>query len=158
MINLLVGTIASGKSTYSSQMAKAGWIIINDDAIVMALHGGNYTYKENLKVLYKSIETHIFHLAVAMGKDVIIDKGLNLTKNSRARWISLAKSLDIPIKAIIFPFTCPEDHAQRRTKIDSRGLSYEKWLKIAQIHFAQYEPPTIDEGFEIIEKHEWKGI
>ena len=50
MLELLVGPIASGKSTYSNKAAKEGAIIVNDDAIVTALHGGDHTlYDKALK-------------------------------------------------------------------------------------------------------------
>ena len=156
MIEILCGTIASGKSTYASQKAKEGWIVINDDAIVLGVHGGNYTYKEELKAFYKSIETHILHMAIALGKNVIVDRGINLTKNSRKRWIALAKSLDTPINAIIFPFASPQTHAHRRFNSNSRGLSYEKWEKIATRHIESYQPPTMDEGFDSIRSENYE--
>ena len=52
MIKLLVGCIASGKSTYCRNAAKAGTIIINDDDIVNMLHGGQYgLYDKKLKII-----------------------------------------------------------------------------------------------------------
>ena len=57
MIKVLVGHISSGKTTYSSQCAREGWVIINDDAIVNAVHGGDYTlYDKQWKPLYKGCE------------------------------------------------------------------------------------------------------
>lgn len=153
MIEVLVGTIASGKSTWSSKMAKDGWIIINDDDIVNAIHGGHYAYKEELKPLYKSIETHIFHAAVMLNKNIIIDKGLNLTKESRRRWIGLAKSLDQDIRARVFNFVSPEVHAERRMASDPRGFSYDQWFNIAKSHFDRFEYPTTEEGFTSIEQY-----
>ena len=160
MIEILVGTIASGKSTWSTQMAQEDWLIINDDAIVLMLHAGKYAYKNHLKSLYKSIETHIFHMGVALGQNIIIDKGLNLTKDSRRRWIGLAKSLDQDIRARVFPFATPQIHAERRVAADSRGLSYEKWLEIIQSHFKRFEWPSIEEGFcsiEYFKPLEWQA-
>ena len=155
MIEILCGTIASGKSTWSKKMAGDDWIIINDDNIVTSLHGGDYTlYQEDLKPLYKSIEDHILHTAVAMGKNVVIDKGLNLTRKSRARWIALGRSLDVPVRARIFEMTDPEIHARRRCK-ESRGRSYDYWLCVAQQHIRSYETPLFDEGFDDIEYYTW---
>lgn len=73
MIEVLCGMIASGKSTYCVKKAKEGYVIVNDDSIVNAVHGGVYAlYDKSFKPLYKSIEDHILHTAVAMGKHVII--------------------------------------------------------------------------------------
>ena len=151
MIEVLIGTIASGKSTYAKNKAENGYIVINDDAIVNAIHGGLYhLYNEKLKPLYKSIENHILTTAIAMGKHVVIDRGLNNTRKSRARWIAIAHSLDCKITAITFPFWTPEKHAQLRFESDNRGCSYEFWLKAAKRHISEYEHPTYEERFDDI--------
>lgn len=150
-IKVLVGMIASGKSTYSNKQAQGGAIIINDDAIVTAVHGGDYTlYSTDLKLLYKSVENHILHLAVAMGRDVVIDRGLSLTVNSRSRWISLARSLDLESEAVVFKVEEPEEHARRRIDHSSRGHNYSYWLDVAKHHASIYEPVTKKEGFYTI--------
>lgn len=148
MIEVLVGTIASGKSTYCKKRAEEGAIIVNDDAIVEALHGGNYRlYDKKIKSLYKSVEIHACISAIQLGKDVIIDRGLSLTKNSRKRWIGIAQSFDIPIQATLFKFVLPYEHAKRRYSSDSRGLEFVYWWNVALQHTSVYEEPTLEEGF-----------
>lgn len=156
MIEVLVGPIASGKSTHSHFRAKDGWVILNDDAIVSMVHGGHYDlYSESWKPLYKSIEDHLLHIAVAMDKNLVVDRGVNNAISSRVRWIALARSLDVPIRAVQFQVFPPMVHAQRRAESDSRGYDLSYWQHVAEIHAARYEPPTLAEGFcEIIEK-EW---
>lgn len=155
-VEVFCGTIASGKSTLATERAKNGWIIINDDDIVKAVHGGNYQlYQECLKPLYKSVENHILQFAVGMGRNVVIDRGLNLNKKSRSRWISLAKSLDRRVRAVVFEITTPEIHAKRRVESDNRGHSYEFWLNAVEQHVSIYEPPTVEEGFDEIGKYKW---
>ena len=157
MIKLLCGTIASGKSTYSSELAKKGWLVINDDAILNGLHAGHYTlYEEELKPLYKSIEEHVLHMAIAMGRNVIIDKGLNLSAKSRRRFVSIANSLDVEIEAICFPIWTAEEHAKLRMYSDDRGHGYDYWLKVAERHLSVWEQPTLEEGFAKIRFYEWK--
>jgi predicted kinase len=151
MIEVLCGCIASGKSTWAKKRAEEGWIIINDDAIVMAVHGNDYTlYHKSLKPLYKAVEDNILHTAVAMGKSVVIDRGLDLAQQSRQRWIALAKSLDIRIVARTFKVEKPEIHAKRRMESDGRGLPFEHWIEAAERHFSVYEPPTVEEGFDCV--------
>ncbi len=153
MINVLIGMIASGKSTYATQMAEQRYIIVNDDNIVSALHGNHYTrYEPSLKPLYKSIENHIISMAVAMGKNIIIDRGLDVSPLARRRWIALASSLDVECNAIVFRKYAPEFHATRRFKADNRGHAYDYWLRIARFHETLYKHPTVEEGFtKIIE-------
>lgn len=154
---MLFGLIASGKSTYAKQKAEEGWIIINDDSIVNAIHAENYfLYDINLKPLYKSIENHILTTAIAMGRNVLIDRGVDICKESRKRWIAIAKSLDTPIKAVCFEVASPEIHAQRRYAVDSRGHSYDYWLKVAKKHMTKFCEPSKEEGFDEIEHIKWK--
>lgn len=156
MIEVLVGMIASGKSSWAEDRANEGCIIINDDAIVNAVHANIYTlYSESLKPLYKSIEDHIFHTAIAMGRSVVVDKGLSLSAASRQRWIALGRSLDVPVHAVLFEVFDPETHAWRRYEADSRGHTLEYWTAVAQEHFNKYEPPTVAEGFDTVVTRPW---
>jgi len=157
IIEVLVGPIASGKSTYCKHVAKRGKIIINDDDIVLALHAGHYLeYREELKPLYKSIESHILHGAIMCGKSVVVDRGLSMSRKARARWIALAQTLDTPIHARLFTIDTPEVHATRRMKADSRGYTYHQWLDAAERHFKNYEKPTLEEGFDHVHFHRWE--
>jgi hypothetical protein len=47
----------------------------------------------------------------------------------------------------------PEEHAKRRYESDSRGYSLEYWTKVAKAHLAEYEPPTLNEGFTEIKEY-----
>lgn len=150
-IYVLVGMIASGKSTYCKNAAKHGQVIMNDDAIVNMLHADDYTlYDKKLKILYKSIENNIISLGLCMGKTVVIDRGLNVSKSARQRWIATAKSFDVPCEAVVFAKDSNEVHARRRFDKDARGHSYDYWLKVATEHGNQYQIPTAIEGFDNI--------
>lgn len=125
MLNLLCGMIASGKSTLCHKLAQNNWLIINDDSIVNALHGNNYTlYNKKLKPLYKLIENTMINGCVLMGVDAVIDRTC-LSKEMRSRYITLAKTLDVPIICTVFPVESPEIHAHRRCNHDNRGHKYE---------------------------------
>lgn len=143
-LELLVGNIASGKSTYCKESAENGNIIVNDDAIVNVVHAGNYKlYRKEFKPIYKSAENAILSTALVMGHSVTIDRP-NHTIAMRRRYIGLAKSFDADVKIIMFKWDTPEIHARRRFESDSRGLSYEYWLEVARKHADNYEPPNVD--------------
>lgn len=147
-IYVLVGMIASGKSSYCKNAAKHGSIIINDDAVVNLVHADDYTlYDKKLKILYKTIENNIISLGLCFGRTVLVDRGLNISKKARQRWIALARSFDVECDAIEFPRDAVNVHANRRYESSNRGHSYEYWLKVATEHGKQYEDPTIAEGF-----------
>ena len=146
-VQLLVGMIASGKSTYGREQAKQGTVIVNDDLVIQLVHGDYRLYDDSLKLLYKAIEIQLATLALAAGRNVIVDSARsNIHLKGRQRWISLTRSMDIPCEAIIFPKESPEVHAERRVRSDSRGLTYEKWLQVANKHAELYQEPTEEEG------------
>lgn len=157
VIEILVGMVASGKSTYAKRRAAEGFIVINDDAIVNAVHADQYTlYDESLKPLYKGTEVFIMNTAVAMGKNVLVDKGLNLSRRSRERWIALGRSLDVAVECMLFEVFAPEVHAERRAAADLRGHDHAYWLKVAKHHFSVYEEPSLVEGFSSVREMSWK--
>jgi predicted kinase len=150
-LHVLVGMIASGKSTYCSKAVKHGCLVMSDDAIVNLLHANHYgLYDKSLKKLYKSIENHVASTALCLDRIVLIDRGLNVSKSSRRRWVALANCFDVPCKAIVFPKESPGTHACRRYYSDNRGHSYEYWEDVAKKHDEVYNEPTIEEGFDEI--------
>lgn len=156
MIELLIGNIASGKSTYCLKRAKEGALIVNDDSIVNALHCDQYDlYSEELKPLYKSLENQIVLLGVCLKKDIVIDRGLNLKPKSRRRFVGMGHSLDVPVCAVVFEFNKPEIHASRRIAHDNRGYSYDYWLKVATRLDSGYVEPIFEEGFDEIIYYKW---
>lgn len=157
-VQILVGPIASGKSTYSRNAAKAGFVIINDDAIVQAVHGGDYQlYDTKLKPLYKSVENALASTALAMGKSVVVDRGTNNSVDSRKRWVGLAKSFDAFAVALVFPDEGAAVHAQRRAESDGRGHGLEYWYKVAAHHEFYRDEPTEDEVDELY-RIDWSAI
>lgn len=150
-IYCLVGMIASGKSSYCKNAARSGYIILNDDAVVNLVHADNYTlYDKKLKILYKTVENNIISLGLCLGRSVIIDRGLNVSKHGRQRWIALANSFDIECEVIVFPKDTVEVHAKRRFESSNRGHSYEYWLNVANKHNKIYEEPIRQEGFSLV--------
>lgn len=157
-VTLLVGPIASGKSTWVQQAAALGHVIVNDDAIYAAVHGGDYgRYEHELKLLYKSTENHILTIALAIGRPVVVDRP-NIKRLGRARYVGLARAFDTLVEAVVFPRAAPEVHAQRRMDSDPRGQDYAFWLGVAHRHDLGYEEPSMDEGFNhlVVLADNWK--
>lgn len=157
-LQCLIGMISAGKSFYSRKAAKTGIICLNDDAVVSMLHGGNYTdYDKKLKALYKAVEHTIIDIAVAMDKTILIDRGLNISKKARKRFLAIADSLDVECEALWFQNEGPEIHAKRRFESDSRGHSLEYWTRVSEYHNSVWEEPTLEEGFSKITKLDWNS-
>lgn len=150
-LQVLVGMIASGKSTYARNAARQGVLCMNDDAIVNMLHADDYTlYKKELKLLYKSVENHVIATGLAMNRMVLVDRGLNVSRKGRQRWLALAKSFDVRCEAIVFKNDGPEVHAARRVESDARGHPIHYWLRVAETHNSLYIMPTVEEGFDAV--------
>ncbi len=156
-IELLCGPIASGKSTYCREAGNEGAIILNDDSIVTAIHGGDYRlYQKSLKPLYKIIENTIVGTALAMGLRVVVDRP-NHSMGMRRRFIALGHSFDVPVHLVVFKRDTPEVHGLRRFNSDARGHTIDYWINVAQYHESIYEPPNKDiEKFDEITEWEWK--
>jgi len=151
MIEILIGNIASGKSTYSAWRADQGAIIINDDAIVSAFHAGkNHLHAKALKPLYKRAELNAIIDAVMLGIDVIIDRGSNVSPLCRKKYLGLATALEQKVVAVVFPYADPAKLALRRHLADTRGRTLKHWEEVAQRFFHEYVSPTTAEGFDDI--------
>lgn len=158
-LQLLIGPVGSGKSTYSQNAARNGMVIVSDDAIVNSVHAGQYSlYSRDLKPVYKSVENQIATSALGLGRSVVVDRGVNNSVGSRRRWIGLSHSMDVPAVAIVFDQQSPEVQARRRFESDSRGYSYDQWLRIAQHHQMNYQPPKLAEGFDGIVHVLWDEV
>jgi len=163
-IEVLVGMIASGKSTYARKRADEGALVISHDALTEMLHA-SYRYEESLWQAYRTMEESIAFNCLSAGRDVVIDR-THLTHESRQRWIKLrdnyvslntfnGREPQVSIVAVVFPVEAPAIHARRRELHDDRGRSYDEWFKVAAHHYRQIqsEPIGIYEGFdEIIHK------
>ena len=70
-LEVLVGPIASGKSTYCIERAREGAMVINDDAIVNSLHANQYDkWNKKLKPLYKAIENLSITISLVIEVDI----------------------------------------------------------------------------------------
>jgi predicted kinase len=156
MIYILIGPIASGKSTFAKKKAKEGALIINDDSIVNALHANEYTlYNKDLKILYKQLEMVIITTGVALGRDIVIDRPCH-SRSTRQRYTEIARSIDHPVTAVLFSDFGPEMHARRRSESDARGYDYEYWLRVAKEHQKMMQPlDAVAEGFNFVQKVDW---
>lgn len=148
MIEILIGMIGSGKTTYAKTRARQGALVLSHDDITQALHC-EYRYEQSLKHVYLNMLTDMAKHAVRANRDLIIDR-TNLTREARSHWLDFAWHEKIPAIAVVFPIREPAIHATRRFQSDSRGRSYEDWLKVAEHHYAQAQAEPLNwvgEGF-----------
>jgi predicted kinase len=147
-VELMVGMIASGKSTYARKRGDDGALIVCFDDLTAMLHA-RYRYDPELRATYRLMEEALAYAALTKaGRDVLIDR-THLTRESRARWVILAREWGVPIVAVATPIMPAEVHAIRRFRADPRGRSLEDWSWVALHHAGQAraEPLESSEGF-----------
>lgn len=134
-IELLIGMIASGKSTYALRRAREGALVVSHDALTAMLHA-EYRYEQGLRSMYRDMEEKLAASAIFHGRDVVVDR-THLTLESRGRWISFGAYYNWPVVAVEFPIVEANVHAIRRHDSDARGRSFDEWLMVARHHAKQ---------------------
>lgn len=148
MIEILVGMIASGKTTYARRRAKEGAVVISHDDLTEMLHQ-EYIYHQHLKPFYRDCMLALADAAASRNMDVVIDR-THLTRESRAVWADHAKRRGLRAVAVVFPAGPAHVHAARRFDSDARGRSYLEWHGVAVHHAEQARSEPLDwlaEGF-----------
>jgi predicted kinase len=148
VIEVLVGMIASGKSTYARKRADTGAIVVCHDDLTEMVHAC-YRYDQALHETYHRMEESLVRHALDAGRDVVIDR-THLTLKSRARWVKFAAYHHSFVSAIVFPKESLTTHASRRYKSDSRGKSSAFWHGVARSHAGKFQPVGESEGFSRI--------
>jgi hypothetical protein len=163
-LEILVGPIASGKTTYARKRADEGALVISHDDLTAMLHA-RYRYEQELRECYRGMEEDLASRALRAGRDVVIDR-THLTRESRCRWINfrqwyrnapdyMGRELgEAAIVAVAFPIFPAHVHATRRVEADPRGRTFLEWHKVALHHAeqARLEPLELSEGFDRIEE------
>ena len=158
MIELLIGMIGSGKSSYARRRADQGCLCVNHDELTRMLHGGRPRYEPGLRQCYAEMLGHLMVSAFEAGRDIVIDR-THLTRESRKFWVDLGRYLGIEVVAVTFPIHDAELHARRRYDADPRDRTLEEWRFVARHHAEQAaaEPLGDDEGFARIYDVSWDG-
>lgn len=147
---IIVGNIGCGKSTLANKLAsdfKFG--VFNMDSLTTMLGGYEYTrFDKNKTECYNEIRQFIVRNLLKNNFNCIIDS-TNLTVRKRKEFIDIAKSLKVP-EIICFDFGPGIDEYLERRLKNNRGVNSETWKKVYTRMKNEYESPSIDEGFTII--------
>lgn len=149
ILELLIGNIASGKSSWTRPRTAAGWITVNHDSLVRSMHGGRYDWERQVPGLKTELGVLIVGAAGAAGRSVVVDN-TNRSRNDRQPFIEAARRSGLRVRAVLFPKASPETHARRRFQSDARDMSYDYWLEVARLVERDWEPPGDEEVDELI--------
>lgn len=145
-IQILIGNIGAGKSTYVKRMVDKGYVVISKDALRYMVGGGQYIYDEALEPVIHTMATGILLLLVFSRKNIIIDE-TNMSITERKDFMQYKYILDYKYTAIVFPKLSKEESVARRLQANHGVTPKEVWEQVWERKNAEYEEPTKEEGF-----------
>lgn len=151
-VTILIGNIGSGKSTYIKKFPDA-YIVSRDDIRYM-LGNGKYLYDEKFEDTIKYISYDVFDRYQDVGLNHIIIDETNMTEDSRYYYIS-KNQMYLPeyryeVEAIVFKDYGEDEHVRRRLQSNHGDTDEMTWREVYRGLKETYEPPTKEEGFDII--------
>lgn len=154
---IMVGNIASGKSTYIEKFLveqdeqDKQYLVVSKDAIRRMFGGGGYLFDEKLESLVHDCIIEIIRNLMYAKANIIIDE-TNMRIATRLPFIKLADSFFYDKIALIVPEVSLEESLKRRCgDADSAwGYSKEVWAEVWNRKKNNYEEPTEEEGFNKI--------
>ncbi|RLF58119.1 MAG: hypothetical protein DRN27_06200, partial [Thermoplasmata archaeon] len=100
---ILVGNIASGKSTMVKSLVKKGFRCVSRDGIRYSLGNGEYIFDALCETaVRKSAQRLALELVKSDIEKIVIDE-TNMSISSRSYYITLAKAHDYKCVAIVMP-------------------------------------------------------
>lgn len=136
MFVILVGNIATGKSTFCKNLKKNNRYIVCPD-----------NFSGNKQDIQKKIINEIEY-GIKNYKHVILDAP-SLTKKHRSKLLYFARNNH---RTIVFNFGAGNANSLKRRINENPEVSESEWTDIHNKNLTDYEEPSIDEGFDRIIK------
>jgi predicted kinase len=150
-MNIMVGNIGSGKSLVARKWAFAGFAgaaVFNMDAFQEMISGGQYgAYDITKKDVYQAAENTTIEECLKRGISVVIDR-TNMDSKRRARFIEIGKKYGATITC--YNFGAGDERNLINREKSCRGVPMATWKTVFESMQKAYEPPTIEEGFDLI--------
>ena len=129
---IMVGSPASGKSFYSRELEKSGYLRINKDDM------------KSDKIMQKE-----FDAGIKNGQNIVID-GTNATKEARSKWINAAATYHITIVWMKFPMPVVEFLDNYRIAMNKNQDTHVPAVAM-RVYYKKLEEPTQSECDNLIE-------
>ena len=144
---LLIGNIASGKTTETLKLVKEGYRVISRDAIRYMVGAGNYIFDIDLEPTIKRSTLALLEEFLKDEINIVYDE-VNVSKKLREPTIKLAKKYGYEVYALILPRVSKEESVNRRLKDNHGETSKDVWEIVWENFDKLYEEPTKEEGIK----------
>jgi predicted kinase len=151
-IHIIVGNIASGKTTLARKLAKSGAMIISLDALRWMRAGGEYEYDEKWEPILRRSEEKILETAMFYKTDIVLDDARFVLASHRHVVARLAKEKGYTVVTHVMPRLSMQESVERRLKENfNQKITKKTWENVWKKFDVMYVEPSEDEG--IIIKH-----
>ena len=153
-IHILIGNIATGKTTLAKKLSDAGCLPISLD-FLRAMKTGTYVFDEELEPLLKECEERIIEAAMMRGMDIVVDDARFVLLSHRMYIYDLAREFDYDVFCHIMPKVSKEESVRRMVSNNfNENISPEKWGEVWEKFNMWYqevgnEPCTIKEDKDV---------
>ena len=117
---VMVGNIASGKSTYIKDLVKKGYVVVCKDGIRYSLGGGEYIFNPKYEPGIHEATMKLFVRLLLEGENIVIDE-TNMTVKTRKPYMIHARMTDYKITAVITKKTTLKTALSRKKKANKPG-------------------------------------
>jgi predicted kinase len=145
-ILILVGNIASGKSTYCKELAKDGYVILSCDSLRYMIGANTYTFDISKEPILAQTILTMYKLFQELGYNIVIDE-TNMSQIRRAPFIA-NKLHGYKIKAIVFPPRTIDDSVKSRLLNNHGDTPACVWAEVWKRKKEQFQYPSYEEGFD----------
>lgn len=144
-VYLLIGNIASGKSTWRKSHTEH--FVVSRDDIRYTLCPGKYTFDRELEKAVAAMADAQLEAMLKYGdKDIVIDE-TNMSKKVRKRTLRLVEKYNAEAIAVCFPDKGRDEHVRRRLRDNHGDLSEVTWNGVYDGLVSAFEFPEWSEGF-----------
>lgn len=149
ILRIMIGNIGSGKTTYTRELVKAGWICVSRDMLRYMIGDGLYVFNPEYEPMIEEITQFALREFLHKGLNIILDE-CNMTKKYRKKVIKVAKGFEYQIEAVCTPKLDMKTCVDRRMSKNHGENTRETWEMVWKRFDGNYQEPTKDEGFDKI--------
>jgi predicted kinase len=149
-VHILVGNIASGKSSVAKRMAENGVLVISLDALRRMRTGGEYDYDEDWEPVLRRSEEKIIETAMFYNCDMVLDDARFVCKSHRKIIRNLADKYGYSLVIhVMKPISKDEAIERRMANNPNSKITRKIWESVWDKFDRWYETVSDTEG-EII--------